>query len=238
MKKRMTVNIIGRGNVAYHLNMAYKNVAEIIEVNPHTLEELNPEAEITIISVTDSAIAEILERLPPIQGVVAHTSGSTPIDIFKGQGINNFGVFYPLQTFSKAKALNYKEIPFYIEGSDEKTAEILFNFASLISNNVRLADSSQRKSLHIAAVFSCNFVNHLWTLSEKYLKEEGLQFSDLIPLIKETMEKIMTLSPSDAQTGPAVRGDINMIQSHLQLLEEFPNMKNIYKLLSESIINN
>ncbi|MDE6409379.1 MAG: DUF2520 domain-containing protein [Muribaculaceae bacterium] len=236
MKLKPRINIIGRGNVACHLKKAYRANAEIFEVNPHTLAELNPDADITLISVIDSALPEVLARLPKLKGVVAHTSGSTSIDVFNGFAQDRFGVFYPLQTFSKSKELDYGIIPFYIEGSDEATGEILFNCARMISSNVRYAGSEQRKRLHIGAVFACNFVNHLWTLSDSFLKEAGLEFKDLIPLISETVDKIKVLSPAEAQTGPAIRGDQKMIDNHLKELEKNDRLSAIYRLLSESIL--
>lgn len=234
----MIINIIGRGNVASHLIKAFKNKGEVIEVNPHTLSELNPMADYTLISVIDSAISEIINKLPELSGIVAHTSGSTPLDVFNNSRQKRFGVFYPLQTFSKSKDLNYSEIPFYIESSNQDTADSLFNLARMISNNVRFADSNQRKKLHIAAVFSCNFVNHLWALSDSYLKESGLDFNDLIPLISETLDKVKVIPPAKAQTGPAARGDADMIQNHLNSLAGHKKMTEIYQLLSLSIIKN
>ncbi|MDE6257642.1 MAG: DUF2520 domain-containing protein [Muribaculaceae bacterium] len=232
----MKINIIGRGNVATHLVKAFQGKVEIFQVNPHSLENLNPEADITLISVSDSAIAEVVAKLPPLSGIVAHTSGSTPISIFEGKVKDRYGVFYPLQTFSKNKKLEYDKIPFYIEGSDKETAQKLFNAASLISSNVRMADSEQRKRLHIASVLSCNFVNHLWALSDTYLAEGGLDFNDLIPLLSETMNKVKTLRPKEGQTGPAVRGDRNIIESHLSQLENKQDLRNIYAILSDSIL--
>lgn len=234
MRKR--INIIGRGNVAFHLKKAFEGKIEVAEVNPHTLEGLNPKADFTIISVTDSAIPAILEQLPALKGVVAHTSGSTPISVFENSLQQKYGVFYPLQTFSKSKELDYSAIPFYIEASDKNSEEELFRYASMVSENVRYADSIQRKKLHIAAVFSCNFVNHLWSLSDSFLKEAGLSFKDLIPVISEAIDKIKVISPADAQTGPAARGDIEMIESHIRELADKDNLKEIYSLLSQSIL--
>lgn len=237
MENKKIINIIGRGNVATHLANAFEGKAEINMVNPHSLAELNTDADLTIISVTDTAIAKVLDKLPKINGIVAHTSGSTSIDVFKSFRQDRFGVFYPLQTFSKSKKLKYEDIPFYIEASDKITADTLFNYALLISDNVRFADSSQREKLHIAAVLSCNFVNHLWALSEKYLKEAGLDFHDLTPLIRETFDKANIISPTAAQTGPAVREDMKTIQNHIDKLENYACIREIYKLLSDSIIN-
>lgn len=231
------INIIGRGNVATHLYKALKEYDGLINlVNPHTLDNFNKNAEITIVSVSDDAIDSVLSALPEVNKLVAHTSGSTSIDIFKNHNINRYGVFYPLQTFSKDKELDYSRIPFFIEASDKDSEEKLFNLALKISDKVRLADSLQRKKLHVASVLSCNFVNHLWALSNLYLKENNLNFTDLLPLIEETLRKVKEISPEKAQTGPAVRGDIGIINNHLAELENNSTLQNIYKVLSNSII--
>ncbi|MDE6027175.1 MAG: DUF2520 domain-containing protein, partial [Muribaculaceae bacterium] len=227
---------IGRGNVASHLRKALEPFCRVVMVNPHNLEGLDMEADITLISVSDSAIPEVLGKLPKMNGIVSHTSGSTPINVFENSGSKNYGVFYPLQTFSKDKDLHYDQIPFYIEGSEKGVEEILSELARLISPHVRYADSAQRKSVHIASVFSCNFVNHLWALSAGFLEENGLSFNDLLPLIEETFNKIKVLPPYDAQTGPAVRGDRNIINNHLQQLSENKEMLKIYEELSDSIL--
>ena len=230
------INIIGRGNVATHLYKAFTQYISVNSINPHTLENIDCNADFTIISVSDDAIKSVLNHLPQLKGIVAHTSGSTGIDIFKDSHILKYGVFYPLQTFSKDKDLNYSKIPFFIEASDKETERELLNLASLVSNNVRIANSKQRKKLHIASVFSCNFVNHLWALSDRYLRQNDLSFSDLIPLIEETLEKTSFISPEEAQTGPAVREDMNIIASHIEDLDDNPTLQNIYKQLSDSII--
>lgn len=235
----MIINIIGSGNVAFHLSKAFNHSAgiEVNLVEPHSLDGLRTDAEVSIIAVSDTAISEVIAHLPEMKGIIAHTSGSTPLSIFEDSKIRKFGVFYPMQTFSKSKPLNYKDIPFYIEGCDDGVAQTLFSLASLISTHVRFADSQQRRALHVAAVISCNFVNHLWTLSSLFLKEYGLNFADFLPLIEETFNKVKSLSPKEAQTGPAVRGDLSIVNSHLQLLEERPETKAIYQILSESIYN-
>lgn len=235
----MKVNIIGSGNVAFHLLKAFRDAGleDVYSVEPHSLQGLHTDSDVSLIAVSDAAIPEVIAHLPEMKGIIAHTSGSTPLSVFEESGIRNFGVFYPMQTFSKSKPLDYKKIPFYVEGSDKEAAQTLFILASIISPIVRYADSLQRRALHIAAVLSCNFVNHLWTLSSLFLKENGLDFADFLPLIEETLDKVKTLSPKEAQTGPAVRGDMNIVHSHLDLLNDKPHIKEIYRLLSESIYN-
>ncbi len=232
------IDIIGRGNVATHIEIAFRDKMDVNLINPHTLENIDPDADMTLICVSDSAISEVISRLPNLNGILAHTSGTTSIEIFKGfpTTARNFGVFYPLQTFSKNTPLNYSQIPFYIEGSDVNTAEKLFELAAAISCNVRFADSTQRRALHIAAVFSCNFVNHLWALTDEYLNKQGLQFTDLLPLIKETCNKLENTSPAKGQTGPAKRNDNLIIEDHLKHLNDNPELKLIYSIMTQSII--
>lgn len=229
------VDIIGSGNVATHLLKAFSSKTDVNAVNPRTLEGLRPDADFTIISVSDNAIREVAAVLPPIQGILAHTSGSTPIDAVKREN-GRYGVFYPLQTFTKGVELNYSEIPFFIEGSDKKTADSLRHLAGIVSERVDTADSAKRKAMHIASVFACNFTNHLWAIAEKILKENGMDFETVRPLLEETLKKTGRLSPFDAQTGPAVRKDSNIIDSHLEALKSNSRLAEIYRLLSDSII--
>lgn len=232
----MKIDIIGRGNVGSHLYHAFNEIYETKIINPHSLEGLNQDADFIIISVSDSAIPTVLAKLPKVKGIIAHTSGSTGINVFFENGLSGkVGVLYPLQTFSKNTSLDYSEIPFLIEASDSETEKALFSIASSISRNVRQADSSLRAKLHVAAVFSCNFVNHLWALSDEYLNGKNVEFSILLPLIKETVSKLSRLSPKEAQTGPAVRNDITTIQRHLSELEDYPALKKIYEMMTESI---
>lgn len=233
------INIIGRGNVATHLEKAFRGKAMVNAVTPRTLETLDVEADFTLICVSDSAIKEVAEKLPELKGIVAHTSGTTPINVFSGlENISgSYGVFYPMQTFSKDSPLDYSRIPFFIEGTDEATERSLCELAGIISNNVETANSDKRKALHVAAVFSCNFVNHLFALAEGYMSEHSLSFSTMLPLIEETVGKLHNLSPREAQTGPAVRKDRMIIDSHLNALNNYPEMKEIYKTITDSIIN-
>lgn len=232
----MKINIIGRGNVATHLTTAFNGKAEINIVNPRSLEGLDKNAEFSIISVTDNAIGQVAVALPETSGIIVHTSGSTSIQVLDCRK-EKTGVFYPLQTFTKGVELDYSEIPFLIEAKDNETQKALMSLASIISNNVRSADSETRKILHIASVFACNFTNHLWAIAEKLLTENGMDFNIIRPLLKETLRKTRDLSPFDAQTGPAVRRDSKTIDAHLSLLESDRELKNIYQVLTSSIIS-
>lgn len=230
----MDIAIVGRGNVATHLFKALEGKADIHMVNPHTLEGMPEHVDIAIISVKDDVVAEMAERIKGRAGIVAHTSGSCPLDCLKGSAPST-GVFYPMQTFTKGVDLDYSEIPFFIEGSDEKTEKKLMDLARLISGNVRKADSIGRRQLHLAAVFACNFTNRMMGIADEILKEHGMDYTVMLPLLKQTMEKLSSIPPGEAQTGPAVRGDMGVMQAHLKMLEDKPELRDIYKLISRNI---
>ncbi len=232
----MKINIIGRGNVATHLHKAFMGKADVAIVNPHTFEGFNNDADITLISVSDNAISSVAKSMPATKGIIAHTSGSAPLNILSFRN-EKTGVFYPLQTFTKGADLDYSEIPFFIEAADKDTEKQLTCLASLISSNIHIADSGKRKVLHVASVFACNFTNHLWNISDRLLTENGMCFDMIRPLLKETLKKTERLSPFESQTGPAVRQDSKTIDSHLSFLNSDKELANIYKTLSSSIIS-
>ncbi len=233
MKK---TTIIGTGRVATHLYRALTlQGVEVTQVNPRTLDNLPVDSDIYLLAVSDNAIPQVAGRLKGVAGIVAHTSGTTPITVLQDCGTSQ-GVFYPLQTFSKERALDYSRIPFFIEGSDSATEATLIGLASQISQTVVKADSNRRKQLHIAAVFACNFTNHLYTLASQYMEANSLDFNLLLPLIEETVAKLHSLPPDEAQTGPAIRRDTNTINAHLDALTSHPHLKRIYQTLSDSII--
>ena len=239
--ENLKVNIIGRGNVATHLIKAFLGAQDVAVtiVNPHTLEELDLDAEVTLISVSDNAITEVLGNLPEMKSVIVHTSGATSMDIFSNRK-ESCGVFYPFQTFSKDKELDYSTIPFFIEGSDSHAEDVLTELASRISRSVYKADSYRRKVMHVAGVFACNFANHLWAIAHDILKDNEMDFSVLRPLLQETLRKTETIKPFDGQTGPAVRNDSKTINSHLEFLKDSQvnqDVIDIYNLLSRSIID-
>lgn len=232
-----TIAIIGRGNVATHLNNALSPYADVLMVNPHTLEGMPAHPDITLISVSDSAIREVAEKLSVKDcGILAHTSGSTSMDVLTGMA-RETGVFYPLQTFSKDVALNYAEIPFFIEASSIEAEGTLTSLARNVSPNVYHAGSDRRRGLHIASVFACNFVNHMWSIADSLLYEQDLDISVLRPLIQETFRKAMANPPHTVQTGPAVRGDLNTINKHLDMLDDKPAIRKLYEEISMSIHN-
>jgi predicted short-subunit dehydrogenase-like oxidoreductase (DUF2520 family) len=245
------ITIIGSGNVAQHLIDAFakSNAVEIIQVFSRTQKLISPlldstkitndwntlaEADLYIIAVSDDAIASVSSQLPFENRLVVHTSGSAPLNSLDNK--NRKGVFYPLQTFTKGKAVDFKAIPFCLETQSENDYALLEKVAQSISDNVYTIDSHQRKALHVAAVFVNNFTNHLYQLGNDICQENQVPFDILKPLILETAEKILTLSPEDAQTGPAKRNDISTIAAHESFLTN-ENQSTIYKILTQSIQN-
>ena len=246
------LSIIGSGNVAQHLIQAFSKNAEteLVQVfarNPEALSHLFPRnkvisdlaelkpADVTIIAVTDDAIASVSEALPFEDELVVHTSGSLAIGALSGK--NRKGVFYPLQTFSKSKEVDFRSVPICLEASNDSDLQLLIDVAKSVSNSVSNVNSEQRKALHVAAVFVSNFTNHLYQIGSEICKENNLPFDILKPLIKETANKILTLPPNEAQTGPAKRKDTQTINTHLNFLSD-ENQKEIYKILTKSIIDN
>lgn len=228
------VAMIGSGNVAYHLSRALNGKTEVRMVNPRTLEGLPGKPDIILIAVTDTAIREVAEKLKGTEALVAHTSGSIGLEALNGIS-SHIGVFYPLQTFTKGIDPDYSEIPILIEGSDPETSEKLKSLAHLFTARIEDADSEKRRKLHLAAVFACNFTNALAGISRDILAESGIDFSLLLPLMKQTVKKLEILTPKEAQTGPAVRGDRQVIESHLAMLESKPEAKEIYAKISHLI---
>lgn len=252
----MRITIIGSGNVATHLAAAFKNAGHrLIQVysrNMHNaallayhvgaeaiddLNDINPETDLFIISVNDDVIATIAQTLAKHQKLTVHTSGATDIEALLAFN-PKAGVFYPLQTFSKNKEVDFSTVPLCIEGADEAITSELEQLAKTISKNVYRVNSAQRKILHLAAVFACNFPNYLYGVAQQLLAKHDMEFELLRPLILETAQKVQDHLPAEAQTGPAIRNDENTIAAHLQLLDEEPQLKAIYNLLSQGIIKN
>lgn len=247
----ISVVVIGSGNVANHLILTFceNKSIDLVQVYSrkstffpdclsnskitHDLSHL-VEADVYIIAVSDNAIAEVSSKLPFENKLVVHTSGSMPMEILDKK--NHQGVFYPLQTFSKEKEIEFSKVPICIEATNEKDLQLLNNLASKVVYKVYSISSEQRKSLHIAAVFVSNFVNHLYKIGNDICIEKNVPFEILKPLIEETADKINFLLPSKAQTGPAKRQDTKTIEEHLNSIKN-ENQKEIYKLLTQSIIN-
>lgn len=249
----MKIVLLGSGNVATHLAKALKSKGEeLVQVYSqnltnaellarlvgaeavNNLNKIENNADLYIISVKDDAIATVAKSLKNVTGLVVHTSGTTDINILLEQ-VNKAGVFYPLQTFSKSKDVSFENIPLCIEAGDEDQLAVLKSLASKISSQVYELDGEKRKVLHLAAVFACNFPNHLYALANKILNQNGLDFEIIRPLIAETADKVMDTLPENVQTGPAVRGDENTLNTHLSMLNDMPELQNIYQTLSNSI---
>lgn len=247
-----SIVILGSGNVASHLIAAFQKsdlilIKQVFARNPlvtipnfpqekiiHSIDQLEV-ADLYIISVTDTAIVELANQIPFDQAFVVHTSGSMPMTVLPNK--HRKGVFYPLQTFTKNKKVDFKEIPICLEAENERDLLLLKTVAEKISSKVYTINSEQRKAMHVAAVFVCNFVNHLYQLGHEVCNEHNIPFEILHPLIAETANKIQYLPPEDAQTGPAKRNDTITINSHLNFLTD-TNKKEIYKILTKSIIDN
>ena len=244
----MQIVLIGSGNVAFHLAKAFteaqipisqifgRNTTELQKISeqfsiPFSTETL-VDADLYIISVSDSSIAEVSSLIKNKNVLVAHTSGSVSREALSGNYRKS--VFYPLQTFSKSKNLDYSKIPFFIDAENENDEEILKNLASKISKNVMLANDEKRKYIHLTAVFACNFVNHLYARAKEISDSQGIPFDYFLPLIDETTQKIHELEPKLAQTGPAIINDEKVLKLHESLLTDEEKLK-IYKTLNESI---
>ncbi|WP_370088931.1 Rossmann-like and DUF2520 domain-containing protein [Ekhidna sp.] len=234
------VAIIGYGNVGYHLANRISSKRHEVTIFSRSqsedfvlaMDQLDSNAfDFIILSVPDGEVKNVSDQIEMSNAVVLHTSGARPIaDLAKHE---KHGVMYPLQTFSKTKDIDFTSFPVFVEGSDAGERDI-FTFVRSFSNDVRLLTSTNRSKLHLAAVFACNFSNHMFHLSEKLLADLDMTFQDIQPLVEETLKKAIELNPSKSQTGPAMREDEATIARHLEMLKD-EQMKNIYRLITESI---
>jgi predicted short-subunit dehydrogenase-like oxidoreductase (DUF2520 family) len=201
----------------------------------NNLSDLTSEADLYLIVVKDSAIQEVLENLKINENcLIVHTAGSVPMDVLS-DFTNNYGVFYPLQSFSKSRKIDFSTVPLCIEANHPSNLIKLQNLAETLSSSVHQINSEERKTLHLAAVFVNNFVNHFYVIGAEILKDKKLDFDLLRPLIFETVKKIEIMHPIDAQTGPAKRYDRNIIDDHLKMLQDKPEFQKIYSFVTESI---
>lgn len=252
--KNKKIALIGAGNVAHHLAPALlKAGVNLCQVYSRTIESARelgmktgitytsdifavyPDCDIYIFCVSDDALLPLFKSIRLNKNaLVLHTSGSLPMHIFKPFA-EHYGVLYPLQTFTKKRNLDFGEIPLCIEGSDSKVTEEIKTLAGLLSRRVEKVSSEKRKTLHLAAVFANNFVNHFYGIAGKILEKEEMDFDLLRPLIFETAHKVMLLSPENAQTGPARRGDESVLSMHKALLRNDRKLLNLYTVISEAI---
>jgi predicted short-subunit dehydrogenase-like oxidoreductase (DUF2520 family) len=213
--------------------LAYYVGAEAID----DFDLISPETDLFIISVRDDAIPSAAQSLAKHQKLTVHTSGAVELAVLSAI-IPKSGVFYPLQTLSKNKEVDFLTVPLCIEGADDEITGELEQLARTISNHVHRINSDQRKILHLAAVFACNFPNYLYSAAQQLLEKHQMEFEMLRPLILETAQKVQDHLPATVQTGPAVRKDENTMAAHLQMLDDEPALKTIYALLSQAIIKN
>lgn len=249
----MKIVCIGSGNLATNLTLAWKEAGILVEqvfsrteANAKALaeqlgcawttstEEIINDADLYLFSLKDSALEAVASKLPKDNGLWVHTAGSMPLSVFEPFTTRR-GVIYPLQTFSKSRRVNLDNVPFFLEANLEEDKAILEQLARAVSRDVRFLPSEKRRHLHLAAVFACNFVNHIYALADDILREEGIPFEVLLPLIDETAAKVHRLTPREAQTGPAIRYDENVIDKHLAMLDKAPGLKALYETLSRSI---
>lgn len=240
----MKIALIGKGRVATHLGKALVAAGHDVTCcgGRVRIVPVPADAEIIIISVKDDAIGEVAKEFAassPLTGrsqdarspLVLHTSGSVPMDAIPSP---RRGVFYPMQTFSLERPVDFRSVPLFLESSTPEDMDLLSSLAATISDTYMPLDAEGRRTLHLAAVLSCNFVNHLYELSYDVLQRKGIPFSTLFPLMEETLDKLHALTPHEAQTGPAVRGDESVMQRHIDMLDN-PLLREIYRLLSSSI---
>jgi predicted short-subunit dehydrogenase-like oxidoreductase (DUF2520 family) len=249
-----TVTIIGAGNVGHNFGLAFRQAGYLIhEIYSRThasalllsqtlncdfttqLSELSDATDLLVLAVNDDALPEVLDQIKIKNKPIVHTSGSTPISLFEGKGFKEYGIFYPVQSFSKNETESLTPIPICVEGNNSRMEDLLLSLARSVSSKVFSMDSEKRKALHVAAVFANNFTNHMFHISYDLLKEKGISFEIIRPLLEKTANKIRTEIPLNVQTGPAVRNDRKVIDKHLEYLQSHEDYRSIYELITNSI---
>jgi predicted short-subunit dehydrogenase-like oxidoreductase (DUF2520 family) len=247
-----TITIIGSGNLATHIGRAllingfeinqvysfskdnaFKLATELNAMPCDDIKFISDESDAYLVCIKDDCIEALVAQLSFKNKIVVHTSGSVSMRVLSQ--FEHHGIFYPLQTFSKEKVMTMNEVPFCIEANNEQTKISLINLAKVLTNKVHEIDSEQRKKIHLAAVFACNFSNYMYTIAEELLREEQIDFNILKPLILETAKKTQENSPATLQTGPAIRNDQEVIKKHLELLNDSKKNQEIYQLISHAI---
>lgn len=252
--EKQDIVIIGAGNVAHHLGHELSKAGHfIVQIYSKTdksasglakalntayttdINKINKSASFYLIAIRDDHISEVASQLNLVGKIVAHTSATVPMDVLKPAS-NYYGVFYPLQTLTTNRAVDFRSVPVCIEASSEPVKKKLTDIANTISKNVHYLDGEKRKALHVAAVFVNNFTNRLYHIAYEIAKSEDLDFELLKPLIKETVNKLENTIPEALQTGPASRNDLKTIEEHLYYLMDNPDFKEVYLILTESIM--
>jgi len=258
MAKAMSVSFIGSGNLAWHLAPALDNagysVREIYSKNPThadnlverlydaevkaTLDFSTSASAIFIIATPDDTIQSVAQEIIlPEEAILVHTSGSQLISVLSFAATPNLGAFYPLQTFSKSRKIEFGEIPIFLEFANDATEKVLTAMAKAISKSVFKITYEERKALHVAAVFAANFTNHMLLLAQQIMRENSLSYDWLKPLIAEMINKSLTIGPENAQTGPARRGDFETLDRHMEFLQDDESLGELYKLISQDIVD-
>lgn len=251
----MKIVMIGAGNVATQMSLALKDSGcTPIQVYSRTLEsasalsdklqcpfttfvsEISNEADMYIIALKDSVLEAYIPLLVKVNAdaIFVHTAGSIPLGVFEGKA-RHYGVLYPLMTFSRQRGVNFRHIPIFVEANDETTCNAVENLAQQLSDSVHRISSDQRRLLHLAAVFACNFTNCCYSMASQILNDAHIPFDVVLPLVDETAAKVHELSPLEAQTGPAIRYDRNVMDSQLELLSPHSEMQDAYRILSDYI---
>jgi predicted short-subunit dehydrogenase-like oxidoreductase (DUF2520 family) len=255
---KFKIAILGTGNVAWHLAPALEDAGHTItEVFGRAIEKTDAitrrlytaegkqdldfsesDAEIFILAVSDMAISDLADQvILPEDSILVHTSGSVPLDVLGYSSASFTGIFYPLQTFSKDRTIDFSEVPFLLESEDETTLQKLKKLAKSISPLQYLIKSKDRLALHVAAVFASNFSNHMLRISEEIMARQGLDFEMMKPLIIETISKSLESGARKAQTGPAIRSDLGTLDMHYRFLNYNEQVAEIYRLISQDIID-
>lgn len=253
-----TVSFIGSGNLAWHLAPALDNlgfvVKEVFSARPKnaaaltgrlyqaevktSLDFSDSPSKVFFIAVSDEAIADVAKELVLPEGsILVHTSGSQPLEILEFSAAPHTGVFYPLQTFTKARQIDFKNVPIFIEASDDEAEKNLTSMAKKLTSKFKKISSEERKGLHVAAVFASNFPNHMLRISKILMDQKGLNFEWLKPLVQETINKALANGPEYSQTGPAVRGDLEILDEHMKFLKKDKVIAKIYEIISQDIID-
>lgn len=245
--------IIGAGNVAWNVaRKLYKGGIRILQVISRNLSTSRPladsvnakctdnlhsvctDADAYIISVSDESVPDIIRQVDFADHIAVHTAGSVSMDVFKPFA-KHYGILYPLQTFTRGREIELKEVPFFIEASDPVTLGRIRKLTGLLSDHVVEASSDKRRLVHLAGVFACNFTNHMYAVAEMIMQQAGLDYELLKPLMQETLIKAIQESPAKVQTGPAIRGNKEVMNRHLAMLEKDPELQELYRLISKNI---
>lgn len=251
--KSLNIIFIGAGNLATHLANAIAraghNISQVYSRTESSaraladrfdaqytteVNQIKATGDIYFVTVTDKILEPLIRKSFLRNRFFVHCSGTLPLDILRFY-TSDYGVFYPVQTFSKNRNVNFESIPICVEANNKDNLEMLSELANQISTEVQVINSEKRKYIHLAAVFANNFTNHLYTISQDILDKKGISLDILKPLIRETAEKALMMNPQTAQTGPAKRNDENITSQHIELLNDKQLYLRIYRLMSESI---